>query len=118
MKKTPSDSTSAPQPPLFAMDLDETQRISLKTLSSQCSQAQVPAAPLISTLSTLYANAMVAQGFLASLQGRVLNTPLLLDRNTMLEQTNLALESVRAIALISSECSDILESAKSAPSSS
>lgn len=95
--------------PLLAMDMPDLEKTALKNLLSEFCAAGHSIKPLISLLSTIYANESVARGLLASLQSRLNTTPILMNRETMIEQSKLTFESLWMIDSICSEWTSFLE---------
>lgn len=106
-----------PPPPLIAWDLCEIEKKSLTNMFLACSKASIDMRPLTKLLSTLYGNAMVGRGHLASIGSRLSTTPCgrALDLKTLNEQQKLTMESLWMIDSILSEWSNFLEQQRKEP---
>lgn len=73
--KTPNGSESAPQYPLLVWDFDANQKILLRQFFWKCIESRIEAQPLITLLSTLSANGVVAQANQVSLEPKLFLLP-------------------------------------------
>lgn len=94
---------------LLAMDLEHSQKIALKNMLSQFSAGAPGTKPLINLLSTIYVNESEARGLLASLQGNLSRTPIVMNRETMIDQSELLMDSLWMIDSILCEWMGFLE---------
>lgn len=92
---------------------DQTElKTALKKFSQECSKAGISTQPLSKLLSTIYGRLGVVKGYAAMLNGKLSLTPVVLNRKTMMEQSQLTLDEVWNLESIVSLLQEDLEERK------